>query len=65
MTQTVIEMQFLPSQHSNAEEISCRMQKGSNFKKKCMGKNVHQQVMFTLVSPCHQISGFSKCDENN
>ena len=33
MTQTVIEMQFLPSQHSNAEEISSRMQKGSIFKK--------------------------------
>ena len=33
MTQTVIEMQFLPSQHSNAEEISSWMQKGSIFKK--------------------------------
>ena len=33
MTQTVIEMQFLPSQHSNAEEISSRMQKGSILKK--------------------------------
>ena len=64
MTQTVIEMQFLPSQHSNAEEISSRMQKGSIFKKKCIGNIVYQQVMFTLVSRCHQISGISKCDAN-
>ena len=63
MTQTVIEMQFLPSQHSNAEEISSRMQKGSILKK-CIGNIVHQQAMFTLVSRCHQISGILKCDVN-